>query len=85
MAITKSAKKSHKRSIKLAARNSVVKEAMKAAIRKLRQMISKGEKVSAKDVSEAYSVIDKAVKINAIHKKNAQRKKSRLTKMVNAA
>ena len=48
-------------------------------------MVSKGKKVPAKDVSQAYSVIDKAVKANVIHKKNAQRKKSRLTKMVNAA
>ncbi len=85
MAIIKSAKKANKRSKKLAKRNLVIKDAMKSAIRKLRQLVTTGKKVKSDDLSKVYSVIDKAVKVNIIHKKNGQRKKSRLTKMVNAA
>lgn len=87
MAITKSAKKSHKRSLVLRARNLVFKLAMKKAIKDVKKAVA--EKKEAGDVMDllrvAYSAIDKAKKRNIIHKNNAARKKSRLNNTVKVA
>jgi len=86
MAITKSAKKSHKRSLVLRQRNLDFKIAMKKAIRDLKKGVE--EKKDAKTLmslmSVAFSKIDKASQRYIIHRKNADRKKHRLNKMVKA-
>ena len=86
MAITKSAKKSHKRSLVLRQRNLDFKIAMKKAIRDLKKGVE--EKEDAKTLmwllSAAFSQIDKAKSRHIIHRKNADRKKHRLNKMVKA-
>jgi small subunit ribosomal protein S20 len=86
MAITKSAKKSHKRSLVLRQRNLDFKIAMKKAIRDLKKGVEEKKEWSAlmSLLSAAFSKIDKARSRNIIHRKNADRKKHRLNKMVKA-
>ncbi len=93
MPLTKSAKKALQRSQKLQERNLKFKLEMKHSIKSIRKDIaiaSKAwEKVDEKKVNDmlvkAYSMIDKAARRNVVHKNNAARKKSRLTKLVNIA
>ena len=86
MAITASAKKANKRSIKLRQVNLNFKMAMKKAIKSLRKAAE--EKKDASTLLDLYkaacSTIDKAKRKNIIHKNNAARKKSRLSKLVAA-
>ncbi len=84
MAITKSAKKAHKRSLVLRARNFDFKWEMKKAIKNLRKGVE--DKLSGDDLKGllalAYSAIDKAGRRNIVHRKNADRKKRRLNTLV---
>ena len=63
MPITKSAKKSAKRSLKLRQRNFDFKLRMKMAIKKFRKSIEKGEVVSQEQLNTIYKYIDKCVKV----------------------
>lgn len=83
MPIKKSAAKADRRSKKLRAVNLQHKTAMKGAIKTLKKAAIKGEGDTTAMLSSAYKLIDKAAKENIIHKNNAARKKSRLTKMIN--
>ena len=85
MPITKSAKKADKRSKKLKESNLQHKLGMKSAIKTLKKSVIKGEGEVTSLLQSAYKLIDKAAKNNIVHKNNAARKKSRLTKMVNKA
>ena len=83
MAITKSAKKAAKRSVKLRTKNVQFKLAMKIAYKKLLNAKAKGDKVSDKMLSDTYRAIDKAYKAGIIKKNTAARKKSRVAKAFN--
>ncbi|USN54221.1 MAG: 30S ribosomal protein S20 [Candidatus Peribacteria bacterium] len=83
MPITSSAKKALKRSRFLQSRNLDFKLAMKKSIKNVRKAIAAGDVAGLTDLLQvAYSTIDKAQQKNILHKNNAARKKSRLTKTV---
>ncbi len=57
---------------------------MKSSIKEIRSLVEEGKKKEAvKKLPDTYKAIDKAAKKGVIKKKNASRKKSRLTKLVN--
>ncbi len=76
MPIIKSAIKKVRKDKVRTARNKTRAMAVKASIKKVR--ISK----AATDLQAAFSALDKAVKVNLIHKSKANRLKSRLSKGV---
>jgi len=83
MAITKSAKKAAKRSLKNYEVNLMYKVKMKKAIKNfLKALTLWEEKILNELLTKAYSSIDKAAKKWIIKKQNAARKKSRLAKKV---
>lgn len=83
MPITKSAKKALRQSKRKKVVNSKRAKEMKEVIKKVKQLKTKGEvKDASKMLSEAYQAIDKAAKRGVIKKGAADRKKSRLTKLV---
>lgn len=84
MPITKSAKKSAKRSLKLRARNHEFKLRMKMAMKKFKKNIEKGNKISIEDLSNVYKVIDKCEKVGIIKQRNAARKKSNMSRLFNS-
>ena len=81
MAITSSAKKAAKRSMKNYENNLRVKLAMKKVVKDYLKSVELW-KDSSWLLPSVYSVIDKAVKQWIIKKQTAARKKSRLTKKV---
>jgi len=84
MPITKSAKKSLRQSKKRRARNIRQKEAFKDIIKNIRKLALKNKKKEAeKLLPKAYKALDKAAKTGVTKKNTADRKKSRLTKLVN--
>ena len=84
MPITKSAKKSLRQSKKRRARNIRQKEAFKNIIKNIRKLALENKKKEAeKLLPKAYKALDKAAKTGVIKKNTADRKKSRLTKLVN--
>jgi small subunit ribosomal protein S20 len=81
----KSAKKRVLTSARKCNENTLVDSRMKNSIKKLERTIKEGNKEeSEKVLNVTLRNIDKAENIGLIHKKNAARKKSRLTKSVNA-
>ena len=81
----KSAKKRVLTSARKCNENTLVDSRMKNSIKKLEKTIKEGNKEeSEKALNVTLRNIDKAENIGLIHKKNAARKKSRLTKSVNA-
>lgn len=84
MPIIKSAKKRVKVTEKKTAQNREWKNKLKSAIKDFENVVETGNKEEAEEqLRETIKVIDKAVSRNIIHKNNAARKKSRLTKMYN--
>ena len=83
MPIKKSAKKADRRSKKLREVNLQHKTAMKNAIKSVKKAAVKNEGDKQAILTAAYKLIDKAAKNNIVHKNNAARKKSRLTKLIN--
>ena len=80
----KSAKKRVKTSAKKSEANTVVTSSMKTAIKKFEKTVATGDKKAAEEkLNTAVKRIDKAQSAGLIHKNNAARKKSRLTKMKN--
>ena len=85
MANIKSAKKRIKVIAKKTLANKIVKSQAKTAIKQVIAAANAGNAEEAKAaLVSAVSKIDKASKKGIYHKNNAARKKSRLTKMVNA-
>ena len=85
MANHKSAEKRNRQSQVRRARNRVNRSKMKTAIKNLNNAIEAGSVDEAKDaLASAVPVIAKTASKGTIHKKNASRKISRLTKRVNA-
>jgi small subunit ribosomal protein S20 len=84
MPIIKSAKKRVKTTEKKTAQNREWKDRLKNAIKDMEKAVEAGDKeAAAEQLKETKKVIDKAVTRNILHKNNAARKKSRLTKMYN--
>ena len=82
----KSAKKRVKVIEKKTLRNNMIKSAYKTAIKKFEQAIEAGNMEEAKTLfSEATKKIDQACTIGVIVKNTAARKKSSLSKKLNAA
>ncbi|KKS43596.1 MAG: 30S ribosomal protein S20 [candidate division CPR1 bacterium GW2011_GWA2_42_17] len=83
MAITSSAKKAHRASL----RKRIFNERRINAVRKLtkeirRLVIGKKASEAKMSLSKAYKAIDKAVKMNTIHKNTGARKKSQLARLL---
>ncbi len=84
MPITSSAKKALRSSHRKRVYNVVRKDAMKGAIKEIRKLALAGKKAEAVALlPKAYAVIDKAAKGKTIKKGNADRKKARITAVVN--
>ncbi len=79
MAITKSAKKAHRASLKKRVFNVRRKRALTASVKDARK------EMTAENLAKAYQAIDKAAKRGVIKKNTAARKKSRLAKAVASA
>ncbi len=83
MAITRSAKKAHRRSQRRGKFNAIRKERVASAVKSLKKLSVAGDKKAAqKQLSLAQKAIDKAVKKGTLNKNTAARKKSRLSKLV---
>lgn len=84
MANIKSAEKRIRQTARRTARNRRVKSILKTSVRRFEEALKAGdrEKVQARLVS-AIREIDKAEAKGIIHKNNAARKKSRLTRLFN--
>ncbi len=76
MPIIKSAIKKVRKDKLRTARNKKRELSMKAIIKKVRT------DKSAKDLTAAFSALDKAVKVKLIHRNKASRLKSRLSKLI---
>ena len=85
MANHKSALKRAKQNEAKRLRNKTVRTGTKSIIKKVRAAAGEGsaEKAMA-ELNEAKSVIDKSAQKGVLHKKNAARKISRLSKLVNS-
>ena len=85
MANNRAAKKRIKVIEKKQMRNKSIKSSTKTAVKKLLQAIESGDKARAQEAHRlAVRAIDKATTKGIFHKNNASRKKSQLTKLVNA-
>jgi len=81
--------KSSKKRVKVAEKKEKInrewKNQLKNSIKQLEKTVDKGNVEEAREqLVETTKIIDKCVNKNIIHKNNAARKKSRLTKMVNS-
>ncbi|MEJ6951121.1 30S ribosomal protein S20 [Natronospora cellulosivora (SeqCode)] len=84
MPIIKSAKKRVKIAAKKTERNREWKNKLKSSIKAFENLVNEGNKAEAENqLKETVKIIDKASNHGIIHKNNAARKKSRLTKMLN--
>ena len=83
MAITKSAKKAWRQSLKKRKRNLLYKEKIKNLIKEVRKLVL-GNKIEGakKLLPRVYKILDKAAKVRVIKKNTATRKKSRITKLL---
>ena len=80
---TKSAGKAMRQSATRRARNIVVKDKFKAAVKEVKKFIAAGKKTEAMEAMKAaMSTLDKAAKKKTILKNSASRKKSRLAKAI---
>lgn len=82
MAITKSAKKAHRASLKKHVFNVRRKRALTDTTKVVRKFIATDTKEAEKSLAAAYKAIDKAAKTGVIKKNTASRKKSRLAKAI---
>jgi len=65
-------------------KNTIRKSALKTTIKKARTSIANNEASVAESYKSAIKAIDKAAAKNLIHKNTAARKKSQLTRALNA-
>ena len=80
MAITKSAKKAHRRSLRRRVFNVRRKEALHDSVKEVRKALGTKSTDASKLLPAAFKAIDKAAKSGVISKNAAARKKSRLAK-----
>ena len=79
----KSAKENLRKDKRRYLSNKNKKEAIRAAVKQLKKIASASETDKAKEtISRLYKALDKAAKRGTIKKKAADRKKSRLTKLL---
>ena len=84
MAITKSAKKALRQSLRRRNRNIQQRGKIKNLIKKVRGLISQKKAAEAKkSLPQIYKLLDKAAKTGLIKKNTAARKKARITKLIN--
>ena len=85
MANKKSSKKDLRRTAKRRVANQQVKSALKTYVKKVRTAVSSGnDAVTKENLVQAVRALDKAVQRGIIHKNQAARRKSRITKAANA-
>jgi small subunit ribosomal protein S20 len=83
MAITKSAKKAIRQSLRRKEQNSVYKNKLKSLVKEFKALVLEKKLDDAKKLlPKVYQALDKAAKVNVLKKNTASRKKSRLTKLV---
>lgn len=83
MPITKSAKKALRQNKKHREKNLRQFDILRETTKKFKKLISENKKEEAlKILPQAYKIIDKSAKSGIIKKNTADRKKSRLTKML---
>ena len=82
MANTKSAQKANRSSLRKRQFNLTTKTKVKNSLKNFRKAIVSDISSSATSLSTVFSALDKAVKTNYIPKRRADRKKSRLAKML---
>lgn len=83
MAITASAKKAHKQSLKKRVFNDRRSRAMKSVTKEIKKLVQGKEVAKAQELlPKAYKAIDKAAKGNTIKANTASRKKSRLAGLI---
>ena len=80
MAITTSAKKAHRQSLKRKVLNDTRKTALRGALKGVR-VAQKGDKAA---LAAAYKAIDKAAKRGLLKKNTAARRKAKLSRMLKA-
>ncbi len=86
MAITSSAKKAHRASLRKRVFNLRRKSAIENVVKKIKKLVAEKKTAEAvKLLPLAYSAYDKAAKEHTIRKGAADRKKSRLTILVQKA
>ena len=83
MAITRSAKKAHRSSLRKRVFNSRREDNVSKAIKSFKKLVLTGNKKEAQTLlREVQSALDKAVKSKTLKKNTASRKKSRLSKLI---
>lgn len=83
MAITRSAKKAHRGSLRKRVFNNRRKNQVSKTVKSLKKLISSGDKKATQTAMRAaQKAIDKAVKRGVIKANTGSRKKSRLSKLV---
>jgi small subunit ribosomal protein S20 len=83
MAITKSAKKAIRQSLRRKERNLVYKTNIKKLVKQARALVSQKKNAEAKKIlPDIYQALDKAAKAGVIKKNNASRRKGRLAKLI---
>lgn len=86
MAITSSAKKAHRASLKKRVFNLRRKAAIESVVKKIKRLVAEKKTAEAAGLLPlAYKAYDKAAKEHTIRTGAADRKKSRLTRFVQAA
>lgn len=85
MANNKSAIKRVKITAKKTARNNIIRSKVRNSIRKFKIAVTTSGENTEASLKNAISQIDKAVSKGILHRNNADRKKSRLTKRLNKA
>jgi ribosomal protein S20 len=81
MAITKSAKKAHRQSLRKKSQNAKRRDGLRTAMRTART----GTKGDQKTLAAAYQAIDKALKRGLIKKNTAARRKAQASKLLKKA
>jgi small subunit ribosomal protein S20 len=83
MAITASAKKALRQSLRRKERNAVYKNKVKNLVKKAMVLVAEKKAEEAiKILPQIYKVLDKAAKVGVIKKNAAARKKSRMTNLI---
>jgi len=85
LATHSSAIKRHKQGLKRKASNTAVKSGIKTAVKMVREAVNEKQAENAKTMlAKAVKLLDRAVAKGVLHRNNASRRMSRLTKAVNS-
>ncbi len=83
MAITRSAKKAARQSLRRRARNLQKKRKIKNLLKEVKALVSQKKPEEAKKLlPQVYKALDKAAKTGVIKKNTAARKKSRIVRLI---